>query len=77
MFIALVSTKVLFFIAVEYALWLVWHIQIGYSNSSSTQTRASRHEVMLEECLTEQCSNFKSVFKHVSQPLLDGVDSQV
>ena len=49
--------------------------QIGDSNS--TQTRASRCEIMLEECLTELCSSFKSVFKHVSQPFLTGVDSQV
>ena len=51
------------------------HIQIGDSNS--TQTRASRREVMLKECLTEYCSSFKSVFKHVSQPLLTRVHSQV
>ena len=50
------------------------HIQIGDSNS--THTRASAREVLLEECLTEQCSSFKLVFKHVSQPLLTGVDSQ-
>ena len=43
------------------------HIQIDDSNS--TQTRASRREVMLAECLTELCSSFKSVFKHVSQRL--------
>ena len=55
------------------------HIQIGDSNSNSnlTQTRACKSEVMLEECLTEYCSSFKSVFKHVSQPLLTRVDSQV
>ena len=52
------------------------YIQIGDSNSNSTHTRANTREVLLEECLTEQCSSFKLVFKHVSQPLLTGVDSQ-
>ena len=50
------------------------HIQIGDSNS--THTRASKREVLLEECLTEQCSSFKLVFKHVSQPLRTGIDPQ-
>ena len=29
------------------------HIQIGDSNSNSTHTRASKREVLLEECLME------------------------
>ena len=52
------------------------HIPIGDSNSKLAHTRASTREVLLEECLTEQCSSFKLAFKHVSQPLLIGVDSQ-
>ena len=39
--------------------------------ATQTRTRASRREVMLEEC-----SSFKSVFKQVSQPLLTGDDSK-
>ena len=52
------------------------HIQIGDSNSNSTHTAASTREILLKECLTAQCSSFKLVFKHVSQPLLAGVGSQ-
>ena len=52
-----------------------WDI-VPHSNLNLTHTRASKRKVLLEECLMEQCSSFKLVFKHISQPLLTGVDSQ-